>query len=542
MKGEFVFNDDENSNKFYSMFADLQKDPTSGYSLFLLHCLEHLRDVCLEMVLECFESNRLAALNSSPEIQEGFRNLIRENLGGILDRMVDLALNEENLNFMMNFVEPSEFLQKKRRLESGREIGFLSHFIMCNPNAGDTVFRVLSSSFKDSFPLSVLKERMKIILEEDDKGMNFIGYSYLTRNHSLHKFLEDIQTSINIDNSDMQFEEMKMRIPKVKEIVVRLRRKDDEESRLEEEVMREVVEQVECVKRMQQDLNMKNGVEGISELMKNWIIEEKESLEVYESTKNKLIEVSKSQKGQYLHIFNHPEVFSWTIVNDVESLEEVMKEIEINNVRLVGVDAEFSKVDQIVNRDQEEWKAELLAEKGVTLVLSSIQICVLNKLYFIDWMQIQDKKRCIGAIRRLFESSGVLKVFHGCQTDLILIFTSMGVIVRNIFDTARVYSILNGLDNSPGLSTLAQKVLNIPLDKAFQKANWKIRPIPDQMLEYSLTDAAILPSLYLELKKQLELDINIALSSWIRVNYLEKSIKSGRPIYEIINEKHLNLE
>jgi ribonuclease D len=222
------------------------------------------------------------------------------------------------------------------------------------------------------------------------------------------------------------------------------------------------------------------------------------------------------------------------VVQDEVGMAAMLEYIQSHGVKLLGVDVEYSKADTIVNRDDQRWKAEFQNDKNQSSVVCSLQLCALGRLYFIDWTLMTNRAVATEILRLLLEDASYLKLFHGCQMDLSIIFASTGIVVRNIFDTARAYSDTHSLQNLPGLGALSEKVLGIPLDKAFQKSNWKIRPLPEEMLEYALTDAAILIPLYLELLPGLDAKPNLALENWLRVNSLEKNVCKGRPVYEIV--------
>ncbi|OGO46480.1 MAG: hypothetical protein A2Z30_06010 [Chloroflexi bacterium RBG_16_64_43] len=78
------------------------------------------------------------------------------------------------------------------------------------------------------------------------------------------------------------------------------------------------------------------------------------------------------------------------------------------------------------------------------------------------------------------------KVFHAAEYDLICLRRDFGFDVRNIFDTMVAARALG--EDGTGLGALLRKELGIDLDKRFQRANWGIRPLPADQLEYARLD------------------------------------------------------
>jgi len=92
-------------------------------------------------------------------------------------------------------------------------------------------------------------------------------------------------------------------------------------------------------------------------------------------------------------------------------------------------------------------------------------------------------------------------VFHGADYDLRLLRRAGTFDPVNLFDTM----IAARLTGQPalGLAALVEKFFNVTLSKASQKANWAIRPLSAQMVEYALNDTRYL----LEIADLLEADL-----------------------------------
>jgi ribonuclease D len=86
----------------------------------------------------------------------------------------------------------------------------------------------------------------------------------------------------------------------------------------------------------------------------------------------------------------------------------------------------------------------------------------------------------------LIEDPGVEIVFHDADYDLRLLHQDYGWQARNIFDT-RVAAQLLGI-RAFGLAALLEKYFGVKLDKKHQRADWSLRPLTPDMLEYAAQD------------------------------------------------------
>lgn len=105
-------------------------------------------------------------------------------------------------------------------------------------------------------------------------------------------------------------------------------------------------------------------------------------------------------------------------------------------------------------------------------------------------------------LTRLVEDPAVEVVFHDADYDLRLLHQDYGWRVTNIFDT-RVAAQLLGL-RAFGLAALLERYFGIKLDKKHQRADWSMRPLTQDMLDYAALDTMYLLELRDRLKGELE--------------------------------------
>jgi ribonuclease D len=84
-------------------------------------------------------------------------------------------------------------------------------------------------------------------------------------------------------------------------------------------------------------------------------------------------------------------------------------------------------------------------------------------------------------------------VFHDADYDLRLLSQEYGFRATHLFDTRIAAQLLN--EPGVGLAALLEKYLGVRLDKRFQRADWSVRPLSAEMVEYAASDTRHLPVL-----------------------------------------------
>lgn len=178
-----------------------------------------------------------------------------------------------------------------------------------------------------------------------------------------------------------------------------------------------------------------------------------------------------------LSIDQTPVVF----VDTLEKLDEMREYLQ--NASIIGIDLEWFNID---------------ITRGVVCL---IQISDGKKDYVVDCLENRD--RVADVIREIMIDSRIVKVFHSCDSDLKYLTNNFEAFVCGLFDTARAYCILKNDSLYPSLNTLVKMYFDVELDKRYQTADWRIRPLPKCMLEYARKDAHYLCGLYEEILKSM---------------------------------------
>lgn len=104
-------------------------------------------------------------------------------------------------------------------------------------------------------------------------------------------------------------------------------------------------------------------------------------------------------------------------------------------------------------------------------------------------------------LQHLLEDEAVEVVFHDADYDLRLLHQDYGWQTTHIFDT-RVAAQLLGI-RAFGLAALLERYFGIRLEKKHQRADWSMRPLPQDMLDYAAQDTMYL----LDLRDRMRADL-----------------------------------
>ena len=162
----------------------------------------------------------------------------------------------------------------------------------------------------------------------------------------------------------------------------------------------------------------------------------------------------------------------------IEDVERFLS--EISEVKELALDTEGASFHRFLDR------------------IYLLQISTRDRSAIIDPLPIGSPER----LGRLLQSKDVEVVFHDADYDLRLLHQDYGWHVTNIFDT-RIAAQLLGI-KSFGLAALLEQFFDVKLDKKHQRADWSMRPLTADMLEYAAQDTRYLLQLRDQLRAQLD--------------------------------------
>ncbi len=127
-----------------------------------------------------------------------------------------------------------------------------------------------------------------------------------------------------------------------------------------------------------------------------------------------------------------------------------------------------------------------------------IQISADGQSYVIDPLETGD----LSTLNEIFADPSILKIFHAAEYDLMCLKRDFGFEFANLFDTMVAARMLGKKEF--GLGPLLESEFGIHLDKRYQKANWGIRPLSREMLQYAVSDTRFLGELKDKLLQELQ--------------------------------------
>nr|XP_010932653.1 protein RRP6-like 2 isoform X1 [Elaeis guineensis] len=97
-------------------------------------------------------------------------------------------------------------------------------------------------------------------------------------------------------------------------------------------------------------------------------------------------------------------------------------------------------------------------------------------------------------LREIFKDPSKRKVMHGADRDILWLQRDFGIYVCNLFDTGQASRVLQLERNS--LEYLLHYFCGVNANKEYQHADWRLRPLPDEMLKYAREDTHYLLHIY----------------------------------------------
>ncbi|KAG7172527.1 exosome component 10-like [Homarus americanus] len=120
-----------------------------------------------------------------------------------------------------------------------------------------------------------------------------------------------------------------------------------------------------------------------------------------------------------------------------------------------------------------------------------IQISTRDKDYIVDPLLLRGK---LTILNEVFTNPKITKVVHGADYDILWLQRDCGIYVVNLFDTHQAAVVLEYPHRS--LAALLSRFCQIQANKVYQRADWRIRPLPNDFIEYARQDSHYLLYIY----------------------------------------------
>jgi exosome complex exonuclease RRP6 len=132
-------------------------------------------------------------------------------------------------------------------------------------------------------------------------------------------------------------------------------------------------------------------------------------------------------------------------------------------------------------------------------LLSLMQISTRKKDWIVDTLQPWRHK--LQVLNEVFADPKIVKVLHGAYMDIVWLQRDCGLYIVGLFDTFEAACALQYAGRS--LAYLLKRFVDFDADKKYQLADWRIRPLPEEMFYYARSDTHYLLYIYDNLRNEL---------------------------------------
>lgn len=126
--------------------------------------------------------------------------------------------------------------------------------------------------------------------------------------------------------------------------------------------------------------------------------------------------------------------------------------------------------------------------QGITCLM---QLSTRKKDYIVDTLALRED---LYILNEVTANPQIVKVFHGADSDVEWLQRDLSIYIINMFDTHQAAKRLGMARLS--LAFLLKHYCNIDADKSLQLADWRIRPLPQELIAYAQQDTHYLLYIY----------------------------------------------
>jgi len=120
-----------------------------------------------------------------------------------------------------------------------------------------------------------------------------------------------------------------------------------------------------------------------------------------------------------------------------------------------------------------------------------MQISTREEDFIIDTLALRSHLHLLNSV---FTDPRIVKVLHGSDSDILWLQRDFGIYIVNLMDTGQAARVLEYPKFS--LAYLLHKFCQVIADKQYQLADWRIRPVPEEMIKYAREDTHYLLYIY----------------------------------------------
>ena len=117
-------------------------------------------------------------------------------------------------------------------------------------------------------------------------------------------------------------------------------------------------------------------------------------------------------------------------------------------------------------------------------IVSLMQISTRDQDWIVD--TLKPWRRKMQVLNEVFADPKIVKVLHGAYMDAMWLQRDLGLYLVGLFDTHYASKALGYVGGS--LAFLLKKFVNFDAQKQYQMADWRIRPLPQELFDYARSD------------------------------------------------------
>lgn len=168
-----------------------------------------------------------------------------------------------------------------------------------------------------------------------------------------------------------------------------------------------------------------------------------------------------------------------TFVDDLDGVAAMLEELK--RAKEIAIDLEHHEAHSYIG------------------MVSLMQISTRDHDWVVD--TLKPWRRKLQLLNDVFANPNILKVMHGAHMDVIWLQRDLGLYVVGLFDTHHASRVLGYPGGS--LAFLLKKFIDFDAQKQYQTADWRLRPLPKEMLKYARSDTHFLLYVYDRMRNEL---------------------------------------
>ncbi len=201
-----------------------------------------------------------------------------------------------------------------------------------------------------------------------------------------------------------------------------------------------------------------------------------------------------------------PQPYEYEITNQPYPDFILERSEPIHSTPWVSTSAIFVDNTELLSQMIEELKKETIIAVDVEHhdyrtfygIVCLIQISSRNQDWIIDTLKLREELQNLNIV---FTNPKIIKVLHGAFMDIIWLQRDFGIYIVGLFDTYHATKYLQFPKH--GLAYLLERFANFKTSKKYQLADWRIRPLPQSMIQYARSDTHFLLYIFDILKNML---------------------------------------